>query len=315
MKLAAFLLTVLFVLTSTACGGDKEAARAAPSSPTVDIPFGNRIRIPAIGVDAPLNNAPVAGGQLGETQGTDDVVFNEFSPGSGFGGRPGSGNLVVHGRIDSGSIPCHDGAIPPPCTAVFWNLTALAPGDSVEVFWDRARFAYIVSAVCGVENARFSDRIVATTERASITLMTAGGQFNQQTRSYSHQVVVVGQLPGEAARVCPEGTIGGPPDQRKAVRFEGRLAPGATGNPFTDQAAYEFRLIGVGDGPLGAPGSGPIRTIPALPGNADGVVRSFQRRGESVFVPVPTSVPSRRYLLTVNVPGGSLVGLVFEHRP
>jgi sortase (surface protein transpeptidase) len=305
-------------LFSLACGGGAKepvvAASAQPAaSPTVTFPAANRIRIPAIGVDAPLNLAAVVGGRLPNTQGTDDVVAYDFGSDSAFGGQPGIGNLIVHARNDAGSIPCHNGALPPPCTATFWSLSALAPGDQVEVFWERSRHSYVVSEVCNVENARFGEAPVTRTDQPTITLLTAGGQFDQARGSYSHQVIVVGHLAGNAARTCPEGTTPGPPDNRRAIRFERRLAAGEAGNPFADAVAYEFKLVGVGSGPIGMPGSGPVRTIPPLPGNAEGIIRNFQRSGETLLVPVPTSVPGGRYLLTVTV--GPLVAIGFDHRP
>ena len=53
---------------------------------------------------------------------------------------------------------------------------------------------------------------------------------------------------------------------------------GAEGNPFNGQVAYVFRLFPPPPaGPLGAPGSGPVRISPSLPNTSEGIVSDFRR--------------------------------------
>src|SRR5690606_28484228 len=86
----------------------------------------DRFLIPRFGVDAPLTYRAVGlDGVMPNPEGPDDVAYYDFSAWPGKGGRPGLGNIVLAGHVDSGHVPCDNGTEPPPCTAVLWDLNNL----------------------------------------------------------------------------------------------------------------------------------------------------------------------------------------------
>jgi hypothetical protein len=97
---------------------------------------GDRLVIAKANVNAPitLKVVPADGGYLASPNGADDVVFYDFSNWPGIGGYPGiGGNPIFSGHVDYGHGYCKNGTVPPPCTAVFWDLDRLSTGDTIEV--------------------------------------------------------------------------------------------------------------------------------------------------------------------------------------
>jgi LPXTG-site transpeptidase (sortase) family protein len=149
------------------------------------------------GVDAPLVHKKVYQEQnvivMPNPDGPDDVVYYDFSEFAGLGGAPGrGGNSVFAGHVDWSRGNCKNGTVSPPCEAVFWHVNDLRPGDEVDLVVGGQNLKYRVVANHPV-HAETGDwfSVVAAREQESITLITCSGDFNRQTREYSHRQVVV----------------------------------------------------------------------------------------------------------------------------
>ncbi|HLF76677.1 MAG TPA: class F sortase [Dehalococcoidia bacterium] len=154
----------------------------------------DRFIVPKFGVDAPLTYRKVGpDGQMPNPDGPDDVAYYDFSEWPGLGGAPGKGgNAVFAGHVDSGSKPCQNGSVPPPCQAVLWDLNGLKVGDEIEVRVGGQNYKYRVTSNQPVPAATGPwDQIVAATSDETLTIITCAGSFNRETRSYSDRQVVV----------------------------------------------------------------------------------------------------------------------------
>jgi LPXTG-site transpeptidase (sortase) family protein len=145
-----------------------------------------RMKIPAIGVDAPVNVRVVgADGQMGVPNGKDDVVWYDFAGNwPGTGGYPGSGgNAVFAGHVD----------YHPNYEAVFWDLHLLGPGDIIEVdLPDGTAITYSVQWSQQIGPNDNFGTYAARTGQETITIVTCQGTFNSATHQYDHRLVVRG---------------------------------------------------------------------------------------------------------------------------
>jgi LPXTG-site transpeptidase (sortase) family protein len=168
---------------------------AVPVLPGMDA--SDRIVIPKAKVDAPITyrEVPLSGGALPSPNGPDDVVYYDFHAFPGNGGYPGTGGrIVMSGHVDYGGGPCKNGTVPPPCTAVFWDLTDLKAGDEIELRLPDGVHRYRVTGsenIGPADQAKW-DKVWKATEQETIALVTCGGDFNRQTREYSSRHVVYG---------------------------------------------------------------------------------------------------------------------------
>lgn len=165
--------------------------------PTAPVPgaAGDRLVISRFGVSAPLTYKTVgADGVMPNPNGPDDVAFYDFAAWPGLGGFPGQGgNIVLAGHVDSGRVACRNGTVPPPCQAVFWEVPNMRVGDEIEVVVGGVTHRYRVTSNQSVHAINGDwNRIVASTQQETITLITCIGEFNSATREYSHRQVVVG---------------------------------------------------------------------------------------------------------------------------
>jgi LPXTG-site transpeptidase (sortase) family protein len=223
VTLAAVTLVVIAVLVVSGGGGDDRTAvlptptpfappspapttEATPEPTPVPVVPGNdpndRIVIAGAKVNAPitLRVVPPSGGELASPDGADDVVFYDFAAFDGLGGYPGSGGkIVMSGHVDYGRGYCKNGTVPPPCQAVFWDLTDLRPGDEIELHLSNGVHRYRVTSAENIapnEQSKW-DRVWAAGEGETIALITCGGDFNRSTREYSSRHVVYGErIPG-----------------------------------------------------------------------------------------------------------------------
>ncbi|MEZ4502043.1 MAG: class F sortase [Dehalococcoidia bacterium] len=156
-----------------------------------DATFG-RMRIPALGIDAPLGTRYVAeDGVMLDPTGPDDVVYYDFSGWNGLGGYPTSGgNAVFAGHVDqAGYLWYADAEYIGP--AVFYNLRNLGGGETVEIDLGSGPVTYIVDWVREVGPSENWTAIVsANVEADSITLITCGGEFNRAEGAYTARTVV-----------------------------------------------------------------------------------------------------------------------------
>ncbi|GHE84119.1 class F sortase [Streptomyces longispororuber] len=162
---------------SPGVGAAPEAAPLPPSPP-------DRVRIPAIGVDAPLMG-------LGLTrQGSLDVPPPRHKNLAGWyeaGTTPGErGTAVMAGHVDNADGP-----------AVFYRLGALRRNQVIEVERrDGGVALFSVDAVEVYDAARFPDRkVYGAAARAELRVITCGGAYSKRT-GYQGNVVVFAHLTG-----------------------------------------------------------------------------------------------------------------------
>ncbi|MFJ1703641.1 class F sortase [Kitasatospora sp. NPDC088346] len=155
-------------------------ARAAPglprSAPT-------RVRIPSLGVDAPVTELTVnASGQLNAPPVDDKNLVGWYRDGA----APGqAGSSVLAGHVDTKTGP-----------AVFLMLRLLLPGSKVEV--ERADGKVAVFTVDSVETFAkdaFPDaRVYADTPDPQLRLITCGGSYDRTKKDYTSNVVAFAHL-------------------------------------------------------------------------------------------------------------------------
>ncbi|MEU8733060.1 class F sortase [Streptomyces tendae] len=159
--------------------GDRGAAAPAlPPSPP------DRVRIPAIGVDAPLTGLGLTG------TGSLDVPPAERKNLAGWyeaGTTPGeTGTAIVAGHVDNAEGP-----------AVFYRLGALEKGDRIEI--DRRDGGIAVFTVDAVEvyaaDAFPDDKVYGAADRPELRVITCGGPYSRST-GYQGNVVVFAHLTG-----------------------------------------------------------------------------------------------------------------------
>jgi sortase (surface protein transpeptidase) len=149
--------------------------RSSRSHPTVALPV--RLRIPAIGVDARLEQLGLD--PSGAVQPPSAWQEAGWYTGSA---RPGqAGPAVLLGHVDSRSGP-----------AVFYRLAALRPGDRVEVSRaDGSAATFRVTGRQQVAKSRFpTDLVYGPTLEPSLRLVTCGGNFDTRSGHYRDNVIV-----------------------------------------------------------------------------------------------------------------------------
>ena len=161
--------------TTTAVPPTSAAALAHRSAPPA------RIRIPAIGVSAPVVRLGL------KSDGTLEVP-NDFGDTGWYTGGPAPGETgpaVIAGHIDSHSGP-----------AVFYRLRELRPGDEVTV--ERADGSSVRFTVDGIaqypKRAFPTEAVFGPSPDPILRLITCGGSFDRSQRSYRDNVVVTARL-------------------------------------------------------------------------------------------------------------------------
>jgi len=172
-------------------GGTGTAATGSGSPQTTPTPipgpaiYGaavSRIRIGAIGVDAPLISLNLnPRGAMDVPDSPELVAWYDFT------GKPGlGGNAVFSGHVDWVNYG----------PAVFWDLGKLTEDDQIEVvLQDGTELTYGVTALASYPVEELNMReILAPTARESVTLITCTGQFT--AGSYTNRLVVRAVLLG-----------------------------------------------------------------------------------------------------------------------
>jgi hypothetical protein len=157
---------------------ERAAAPALPPSPP------DRIRIPAIGVDAPLTGlALTRTGSLGVPPAERADLAGWYEAGTTPGER---GTAIVAGHVDNADGP-----------AVFHRLGALRKGGTIEV--DRRDGSVAVFTVDAVEVYAARDfpdeRVYGAARRPELRVITCGGGWSRAT-GYQGNVVVFAHLTG-----------------------------------------------------------------------------------------------------------------------
>jgi LPXTG-site transpeptidase (sortase) family protein len=150
-------------------------ADAAPQPPA-----GMRLQLPAIGVDAPVDELGTdASGHLEAPTKWQDVGW--YSGGA----RPGdAGSALLMGHVDSHTGP-----------AVFWNLHELKAGSLVVVRQDgRDLQFHVVKAMNFPETEPPKDELFSRQGASRVVLLTCSGEFNQATGRYTDRLMVIADL-------------------------------------------------------------------------------------------------------------------------
>jgi sortase (surface protein transpeptidase) len=166
---------------------DQTTADAEPTEPAVAGTMAAatpvRVQIPAIGVDSELMALGL------QTDATLEVPPGGF-PAGWYTGAPTPGELgpaIIAGHVDWGGQP-----------GVFFHLRELSTGDEIAITREdgsTARFR-----VTGVE--RFAkdefptQAVYGDLDHAGLRLITCGGSFDRQARSYVDNLVVFAELTG-----------------------------------------------------------------------------------------------------------------------
>ncbi|KOV98653.1 peptidase C60 [Streptomyces sp. NRRL B-1140] len=158
--------------------GERPAVPALPPSPP------DRIRVPAIGVDAPLTGLGLTKtGSLDVPPAADENLAGWYESGTTPGER---GTAIVAGHVDNADGP-----------AVFYDLGALAKGSTIEV--DRRDGGVAVFSVDAVEvyaAKNFPDeKVYGAARRPELRVITCGGGWSRGT-GYQGNVVVFAHLTG-----------------------------------------------------------------------------------------------------------------------
>jgi sortase (surface protein transpeptidase) len=167
-----------------------------------------RLRIPAIGVDAPLGVRTVAAdGTMPMPLGPVDVSWYDFGLHPGMGGVPViSGNTIISGHVDyAANVPYAGVRYNGP--AVFYDLGRIQTGARIEIARAGTTVGYRVTSV-EVLPAALADWITtfASTPFETLTLFTCTGEFNPLTVEYSERVVVKAvRILGQANRLSLTG--------------------------------------------------------------------------------------------------------------
>ncbi|MEJ1196218.1 MULTISPECIES: class F sortase [unclassified Streptomyces] len=158
--------------------GEAAAAPALPPSPP------DRVRIPAIGVDAPMTGLGLTpSGSLDVPPAEEENLAGWYEAGTTPGER---GTAVVAGHVDNAEGP-----------AVFYRLGALEKGATIEV--DRRDGGVAVFTVDAVEVYAAKDfpdqKVYGAANRPELRVITCGGDYSRST-GYQGNVVVFAHLTG-----------------------------------------------------------------------------------------------------------------------
>ncbi|WP_448575573.1 class F sortase [Thermomicrobium sp.] len=152
--------------------------RSVVSPPSEPISIG-RIRIPAIGVDAPVVPKGLDSERRMEAPDRpDEVAWYDFTA------LPGQGsNVVLAGHVDFAGVG----------PAVFWDLWRVRVGDLVELELADGRVSrYRVTGLETVEERQAPvERIVGPTGEERLTLITCAGNYNPATGRYDQRLIVI----------------------------------------------------------------------------------------------------------------------------
>ncbi|MER7405752.1 class F sortase [Streptomyces sp. NPDC000070] len=157
---------------------ERPAVPALPPSPP------DRIRIPAIGVNAPLTGLGLTRtGSLDVPPATRKNLAGWYESGTTPGER---GTAIVAGHVDNADGP-----------AVFYDLGALVKGSTIEV--DRRDGSVAVFTVDAVEVYAAKDfpdeKVYGAARRPELRVITCGGGYSRGT-GYQGNVVVFAHLTG-----------------------------------------------------------------------------------------------------------------------
>lgn len=162
-----------------AIGATRASATARPNGVPAGDPL--RVRIPAIGVVAPLVRLGLNADRTLEVPGYEAAGWYT---GASRPGNPGPSVIAAH--VDSKTGP-----------AVFYRLRDLAPGDLIHVDYHEGSVTFSVRTSESFPKSSFpTPRVYGPTEGSELRLITCDGTFDRTARSYrSNLVVWAGAVP------------------------------------------------------------------------------------------------------------------------
>ncbi|MDA0351679.1 MAG: class F sortase [Chloroflexi bacterium] len=151
------------------------------------------LRIPSIGVNAPVGASTVSSTQMGTPEGPATVFWYDLSAWPGLGGVPGGGgNAIFSGHFDLNDyVPYADTRYLGP--AVFQDLGTLLAGDKIFVDYNGQTLEYVVQwkeQIHAGDAERWGEIWSNDVTVDSITIYTCGGDFDSREASYVDRVVV-----------------------------------------------------------------------------------------------------------------------------
>lgn len=170
-------------VSATRNAGPPPAETAVDESTPMAASTPVRIRIPAIGVDSGLMALGL------QADGSLEVPPEGF-PAGWYTGAPTPGELgpaIIAGHVDWEGSP-----------GVFFALRELTTGDEVTVAREDGGTAlFRVTSVEQFPKGAFpTDAVYADIDHSGLRLITCGGSFDRQARSYSDNIVVFAALVG-----------------------------------------------------------------------------------------------------------------------
>jgi hypothetical protein len=153
------------------------SARLAGQGDGPATPAPIRVRIEAIGVDAPVQAVGIdpRGGGVRIPVNVGWLGWYRFGPSPG---HPGS--AVIVGHVDSAAQG----------PGAFLRLRDLVPGDVVLVGFTHGTRSFVVVARRMYPKIGLPNDVFATSGKPVLALVTCGGAFDRVTRHYSDNVVV-----------------------------------------------------------------------------------------------------------------------------
>lgn len=140
-----------------------------------------RLAIDEIGVSAEITKREIVNGEMQTPADEHEVTWYKETA------KPGQkGNMVFSGHLNWYGVP----------EAVFYRINELEKGDLITVTGeDGQEYTYKVKWVklVDIENADL-DELVGETKKASLTLITCGGQWEADLGQYGHRTVVRAEL-------------------------------------------------------------------------------------------------------------------------
>jgi hypothetical protein len=145
-----------------------------PSGFGYETPLGDRLVIPAAGVDTEIVSTKVdESGAMPNPNGYFHGAWYDFSTFGQLGGYANAGNMVIFGHVDCGT--CNNGGVG---TAVFWNVRDLRVGDTAQYYTaDGLLFNYVVTSSRDY-NPNTDWVPVVHAGNADMTLITCTGSFS-----------------------------------------------------------------------------------------------------------------------------------------
>jgi hypothetical protein len=153
------------------------------SAPVGEFPLGDRIVIPAVGVNAVVTGMKVpANGAMPDPTGYFNAVWYDFSSFTGLGGYT-EGNMVLAGHVDCAR--CHNGSSG---RAVFYSVRNLQAGASIQYVTSAGQTLNYVVMSSASYNPNSNWAPIVASRAADLTLITCTGTFSGGEYSLRHVV-------------------------------------------------------------------------------------------------------------------------------